>query len=505
VITTTETGADGRPVVVKRAAGPDDLARLGREARLLHLARHPGVVEVATCAADGGELGTVLAGTRTLAATGLTTGIRLRALAAAAETIADLHALGLVHGRLDESHIVLGPGGRPILCGFAGAGLAGEPDAEGRPRRPGDDVAALGTLVAQALASSDTGTPGPGRSSRWGRGRPGGSARVRLDRSELRRLAQRATDPEPARRPTARRLAAELDRLSGLDRLTGIDRPTSTDRPTGTAHASTPAIESPAVERSEPSADQPPGGDWPRSAARAMDADGPSGPDPTGPDASEGDEIERLLDDIARLRATAPIDPTGRDRARLRTRLAVGIAALVGLGLLVAGGAALSTPSDGARPSVAGPPPVPAVPSVDSGTDDPAPEPAPPPAERHPGGELDLDGHRYVLGTAADLVVVADWGCRGSRTAVLVQPSGAVYRFDGWATTTDLRGVLAGHWPDPASVAVGSGPSGCPVLASSGPGPVVTLDPTSSPSGDAEPTRPDGDPERTGSTGSTAP
>ena len=40
--------------------------------------------------------------------------------ASVASTLADLHDAGVVHGRLDASHVLVGDGGRPRLCGWSG-------------------------------------------------------------------------------------------------------------------------------------------------------------------------------------------------------------------------------------------------------------------------------------------------------------------------------------------------------------------------------------------------
>src|SRR4029077_8990181 len=96
--------------------------------------------------------------------------------------------------------------------------------------------------------------------------------------------------------------------------------------------------------------------------------------------------------------------------------------------------------------------PSPAAAVTATTTSGPAEEPTAPLA----GGELTVDGHRYAIGTADDRVLVADWACDGSDTAVVVRPSGAVFRFERWADPGDeLTAVPAGQWPDPATVGIG--------------------------------------------------
>jgi hypothetical protein len=104
--------------------------------------------------------------------------------AAVAATLADLHALGVVHGRLDADHILIGDDGRPRLCGLSHPGGAA----------PSDDVTALGTVLGDLLARAPAGR----------RHRPRGSAGAAR---ALRQVIERATDPLPTRRPTAAALA----------------------------------------------------------------------------------------------------------------------------------------------------------------------------------------------------------------------------------------------------------------------------------------------------------
>src|SRR5204863_3836439 len=58
-------------------------------------------------------------------------------VAAVAETVADLHAIGVIHGRIEPSHVLVAGGGRPILCGFAGGGRVGTTPPPGPPFTPG--------------------------------------------------------------------------------------------------------------------------------------------------------------------------------------------------------------------------------------------------------------------------------------------------------------------------------------------------------------------------------
>ena len=185
-----------RPVVVKRASGPEG-ERLRREGERLERASHPGVVPLVQHGAtdDGWELRTLHAG-RPASACGPLTVPRVASLAAGiASTLADLHDVGIVHGRLDASHVLVGDHGRPVLCGFGD----GEP-----PARPADDVAALGALLDRWLGTDDASEPIPDR--RWW-GRRGWDG---WDRRALLLLADQAGADPPTCRPTARRLAAAI-------------------------------------------------------------------------------------------------------------------------------------------------------------------------------------------------------------------------------------------------------------------------------------------------------
>jgi hypothetical protein len=198
----------GRAIGRKRPATAAHRTALRWEAQALAAAAHPGVVELLGVDDDG--LATIYAGTHSLATCAPLTAERIAAIGAAlAATVADLHALGIVHGRIDPSHVIVGPDGRPLLCSFSGATVGGRSapsgassvaDGFGDPRhQPGEpvpstvDVYAIGILIRFLLDR------GGGRSRpHAGRRRP------------LATIARRATAMEPHRRPTAAELAAQL-------------------------------------------------------------------------------------------------------------------------------------------------------------------------------------------------------------------------------------------------------------------------------------------------------
>lgn len=194
--------ASGAPVLVKRGSGAD-AAILRTEAARLRLAAHPGVVEVVCSAGtdEAWELHLARAGHPVGSLPPMSPRQIARVVAAAASTVADLHASGLVHGHLDGDCVLVGQGSRVVLSGLG-------PDDAGAT--PADDVAALGALVLSLLAAS-TGTGGI-------------STRGARSRTSIRRalgaVAETASSAHVAHRPTARRLAASLSQLAG-----GIEQP----------------------------------------------------------------------------------------------------------------------------------------------------------------------------------------------------------------------------------------------------------------------------------------
>ncbi|MEQ1785687.1 MAG: phosphotransferase, partial [Acidimicrobiales bacterium] len=120
IATTVETDGD-RAVVVKRATGAD-VERLRLEGDRLERARHPGVVPVLRSepTPEGWELCTAHRG-RPVSAAGagdpLSVAQVARLTAAVASTLADLHDLGLAHGRIDATHVLMGEHGRTVGCG----------------------------------------------------------------------------------------------------------------------------------------------------------------------------------------------------------------------------------------------------------------------------------------------------------------------------------------------------------------------------------------------------
>lgn len=136
---------------MKRPAALGDEDRLERDALLLAEARHAGVVALLDSGTDeqgpwlrledagGVTVETILAG-------GGDDETLLALLASVATTVADLHDIGVVHGAIDASHVLVDRKGHPILCSFGRGGHLSDTD-------PRIDTAAVAHLVETALGN----------------------------------------------------------------------------------------------------------------------------------------------------------------------------------------------------------------------------------------------------------------------------------------------------------------------------------------------------------------
>ena len=394
---TTAVDEDGQVLACKRATDAEDALRLRREAEVLDRAQHPGVVELVGCREVDGvvTLYTSFVGAHTLETSPpLPLNQAGAVVAMLAATVSDLHDLGIVHGRIDPSHVLLGPARRPILCGFTGAGDEGEvappgPGATAEFRDPAVtldaplirscDVYALGALLRVLVISDATDIePIPERRFTLRRGRPW----TGYLRRALLTLADQCTDDQPLRRPSARRLAADIGSLL----------PASNERSRRPGQS---AVEAPAV--------------------------------------SVGDQFETL-------RPTAD-DDTHTVRGR-RTALA---ATALGLILVFWGLTSLRSNDTTAAPTQT-------TTHTQTQTSDPisaAPASAP---DVHlvANRTVSVDGNEFTIGDPGDHVALGDWRCDGRPTAALVRPStGEVFVFDGWpsadgsAVAMPLQGVTA--------------------------------------------------------------
>jgi HAMP domain-containing protein len=441
---TLDQTPDGRILAVKRSRGPDDAERLRREAEVLAVARHPGVVELVALHEDPehGEvrLLTIAVGSGPLGLLPRPPVPRVAAIATAvATTLADLHLHGIAHGRVDGSHVLLDGDGRPVLCGFAEAttrlasanrhrdtapnAAHGEGPADGPTAA--DDVAGLGRLVLLLLGHDTDVEPIPELrrlpSRRRRQGWTGYQQRALLT------LADQASADEPQHRPSARAFAAALTAAFPDARLDDVA--SSTD-----------------------------------------------------PDPEEGAAGEHA-------------DPPRAAGARTRRVLVAAGAAAVGVLGLTSLAAGTSSVRGGERPTVVDGDASTTVPAADASSPTSASGTAPPtsraPAPDCPdatGPVADLDGDgcasaltvegtvvsgdggRFQVGEEGDEVVVGDWDCDGTATPALLRPdAGDVFVFDRWARD-GIEVTVRAVDQVPGATAVEVEPDGdCDLLAVEGP------------------------------------
>lgn len=157
--------ATGEPVAVKRLR--DDLdagAVVGRLHRLVVDSQHvvpvravlsgPGGVALVTALAAGGSLATLLRLRGRLSA-----GEAVTVVLPLAQTLAELHAKGIVHGAVSPSNILFTANGRPMLADLGLAellGAAGPPGSAAASRAPGTDGApgAAGAPGTEAVSGA---------------------------------------------------------------------------------------------------------------------------------------------------------------------------------------------------------------------------------------------------------------------------------------------------------------------------------------------------------------
>ncbi len=208
-----ESGPEGQTLACKRATGEGGGLAVRAEAARLAAIDHPGVVGFVELreTGDGPTLVTHYVGPRTLATIGPVTTERASALVAdLASTVADLHALGIVHGALRPEHVLVAGDG-VVLCGLA---------ADPKGCVPADDVLGIGLALRGLLDPDLEEEPIPDRRP-WRRV-PWLGYRHRA----LLTLADQATDDEPGRRPAARALADTIRELMGSP----VASPTAPDR-----------------------------------------------------------------------------------------------------------------------------------------------------------------------------------------------------------------------------------------------------------------------------------
>jgi hypothetical protein len=401
--TSMTTDATGRRVMAKVGATAEEAARLKREAELLEAARHPGVVELV--GVDGSGVGSMLLTGHvegpTLAAVGpLPLEEAAGLLAALASTLADLHALGVVHGAVCPDHVIVGPGGRPVLCSLGYGGRAGEP--------AGPAPAVGNAFTDPARAAAEALTPafdvfGVGAIARFlAPNPPPGHA--------LARVADEATVGDPEARPPARVLAEALQEEVPAARL-----PRGLAAPPPAARPAAPADPLAALRRSGAGGRRPlrPRLSMALAATAAVVVVGgaiafASAANPPAP--APAVELSAVPPHEVQPGPTTTRAGLTSSSTSTSTSAAVPTSTTVAASRrdCPAASAVLQADVDG----------------------DGCPD-----ALRYTDGLLEGGGGRWALGQAGDQVAAGDWGCQGTRTLALFRPStGEVFRFDGWAT-----------------------------------------------------------------------
>jgi len=398
--TSMTTDAAGRRVMAKVGASAEEAARLAREAELLDVARHPGVVELV--GVDGSGVGSMLLTAHvegpTLAAVGpLPLEEAAGLMAALAGTLSDLHGLGIVHGAVCPEHVIVGPGGRPVLCGLAYGGKVGDPlgpppplgRAYSDPARAGAEALhpAFDVFGLGALAGFLAPDPPPGHAlARVAADATAGELDTRPPALAIAEALQEAvpaarlprglatTPPAPAARP------ASADPLAALRRGGGSTRRSPRPRASA-ALAATAAV---VVVGGAVFLASSPGAPAPEPVAELS---------AVPPDEVQPGPTTTRAGPASTSTSTSPPATTTVATARRDCPVATAV---------------LQADVDG----------------------DGCPD-----ALRYADGLLEAGDARWALGQAGDQVAAGDWGCQGTRTLALFRPStGEVFRFDGWAT-----------------------------------------------------------------------
>ena len=409
---TKSTEEEGRST--RRATQPRPRAALRYEAALLEMLRHPGVTQlISVTDADGvTELSTRSGSDRSLAdldASDLDTAAIAGVVAALATTCADLHALGVVHGRLEPQRVAIPPSGQPVLTGFGAAGPNGTQRREaepplppfcdpaamrGAPLQPPTDVFGLGALLEHLLERHPSTTSDP----------------VRHARRRLRRLARSATAEAPERRPEAVAFAAAILEAAPAARLPGeTDPPASAELDDAATRLQRPRL---APEGRHVSSRVPPAG---IGVAAALVA----------------------------LGALVVLFVLGRDRAVPESGSATdpSLTALVPAATPMAPPRATDEPD---RPPTA---------AASATTAPPATIPHSPDTNR-PEVEATtpdtamvvFDGVRYRIGGGERRWAVGDWDCDGDVTLATLDPSsGALTFFHSWPESETAQAAATDH------------------------------------------------------------
>ncbi len=403
----------------RRATDADQRAALRYEASLLQMLRHPGVTELIriTDGDDATELTTRSGSDQTLAdwdgthGDAVDTAVIVGVLASLSTTCADLHDLGVVHGRIEPQRVAMPPSGQPVLMGFQAAGPIGarRPEAEAplppfcdpaggpaHPLNPATDVFGLGALLEHLLE----------------RHPPTSSDPARAARRRLRRLARSATGDQPDRRPDAASFATALldatpaahlpgdhtsDRPPETQRTATLHRPAATLEPSGSRRRIRPLIAGVAAVLVGV------------VALLTLSRSRPPAPSGTAMVSHAGD----VAPTITSVRTDGPTD--GADDSSTATS------------------APTATTATPAAPTTEPPPPSTALPAAPSSADTTT---------------VVFDGARYEIGGGQRRWAIGDWDCDGDATLATLDPSsGSLTFFEEWPQSGSTRAVAADRMP----------------------------------------------------------
>ena len=322
--------------------------------------------------------------------------------ASLSRTVAEVHRAGIVHGAISLPVLLVDELGRPVLAGFGTASRSTSPDA--RALDAGDLVSLLKVLVDRLPGSADSSESRNRR--RTGRLLDDLDGSAPIDISDgltglARSFGSGATNQTTAvaEPPGAEPSGAETQDPEPLEAGAGVE-PDQTIQESHTVPVDPPSDEEGRPEAS-PGREDPGAGQWNTSGAASVGGQNAAGSDRT-------------------IRARVRSASTGPSQ--------LATAGFMAAGLLIMAAATIAF-------------------LLSRGTDQPPPEPVPLVMEGGP--VLTYLGTSYQLGRPGDVAVVRT--CDGRATAWLLRPStGAIYRFEAWATdemlTVDpIRIVLGGQ------------------------------------------------------------
>ncbi len=400
-----ETVGD-QTLACKRPTGPGGAERIRAQAARLATSSHAGLVRLVELREgdDGPILVTDYVGARTLDVAGPLGPERVgRLVADLADTVADLHAEGFVHGAIRPEHVLVAGQGT-VLCSPA-------PTPDGTPA---DDVAGIGQVLRAGLDPELEEEPIPDRRP-WRR-----VPWVGYRHRALLTIADQATDDDPRRRPSARALATAVRDAIGAP--------------------------GPGVTAADP------------APTEAIDR--------VGSLAALLDRLVLVLHP-PRRRWRSPRPGSWRRSGGTVVAGGLGLLGAVVLVFGGASALGPDAGATGDPPSPAAAPPATTALPVDAGCptgpepgrlvqldDDPCPE-----RVRVAPGRLDVDGARFRVGRPGNDLTLGDWDCDGRSTLVLLRRGrGEVWHFPRWDPDGPVAAVPVVTVPGARSLATTADP-----------------------------------------------